>query len=159
MTIDREIILLLSCVGGILVLASITGWLLSRRTMSPGAAAVVANLNARVRSWWVMAAIFCLTLFAGHTFTTVLFGIISFMALREFITLNETRRSDHAVLFWVFFIITPLHYFLTGIRWYGLFSIFIPVYAFVFIPFRKVLAGETDGFLSSMARIQWGLLV
>jgi phosphatidate cytidylyltransferase len=159
MTIDHEFILLLSCVGGILVLASIAGWLLSRRSMSPSRAAVVSNLNSRVRSWWVMAAVFCLTLFGGHTWTTVLFGTISFLALREFITLNETRRSDHAVLFWVFFVITPLHYFLTGIRWYGFFSVFIPVYAFVFIPFRKVLTGETEGFLGSMARIQWGLLV
>lgn len=159
MNIDRETILLLSCVGGILVVASIIGWLLSRRSMSPGKAAVVANLNARVRSWWIMAAVFCLTLFAGYTVTTILFGLISFMALREFVTLNETQRSDHGVLFWVFFVITPLHYFLTGIQWYGLFSIFIPVYACVFIPFRKVLSGETGGFLSSMARIQWGLLV
>jgi phosphatidate cytidylyltransferase len=159
MIIDRETILLLSCVGAILVVASIAGWLLSLKKMSPAAKAVVANLNARTRSWWVMAAIFTLTLFAGHTWTTVLFGLISFLALREFITLNETRRSDHAVLFWVFFVITPIHYFLTGVKWYGLFSIFIPVYAFVFIPFRKVLAGETEGFLNSMARIQWGLLV
>lgn len=159
MILDHDTILLLSCVGAILVVASIAGWLLSLRKMSPSAKAVVANLNARTRSWWVMAAIFTLTLYAGHIWTTVLFGLISFMALREFITLNETRRSDHAVLFWVFFIITPIHYFLTGVQWYGLFSIFIPVYAFVFIPFRKVLAGETEGFLNSMARIQWGLLV
>jgi phosphatidate cytidylyltransferase len=48
---------------------------------------------------------------------------------------------------------------LVGIRWYGLFIIFIPVYSFAFIPFRRVLNGETKGFLASTARIQWALLV
>jgi phosphatidate cytidylyltransferase len=86
------------------------------------------------------------------------FGL-SFLALREFITLNESGRSDHGVLFWCFFIITPLHYLLVGIQWYGLFSIFIPVYAFVFIPFRRVLTGDTRGFLAATSRIQWALMI
>ena len=79
--------------------------------------------------------------------------------MREFITLNRTERADHEVLFWAFFVILPLHYFLVGVRWYGMFTIFIPVYAFVFIPFRRVLSGNTKNFLASTAKIQWALLV
>lgn len=156
---DQQTLLLLGTVGVILVVASIIGAILAARVTSEGARKTVANLNARIRSWWVMSAVFCATMLLGQIFTTVLFACLSFLALREFITLNKTERADHEVLFWVFFAILPLHYFLVGIRWYGLFTIFIPVYAFVFIPFRRVLAGETKGFLNSTAKIQWALLV
>ena len=90
-----------------------------------------------------MVAIFALTLYFGHWTTVTLFFLLSFLALREFITLNETRGCDHKVLFWCFFVILPLQYFLVGIQWYGLASIFIPVYAFIFIPIRKVMSVET----------------
>lgn len=156
---DKDIIYLIGTVVGILVLASIIGAVLARRVTSDKARATVANLNARTRSWWVMAAVFGATMMLGPLFTTILFACLSFLAMREFITLNRTERADHEVLFWAFFVILPLHYFLVGIRWYGLFAIFIPVYAFAFIPFRRVLTGETKGFLGSTAKIQWALLV
>ena len=44
----------------------------------------------------------------------MLFGLISFWALREFITLTPTRLADHRTLFWVFFLFTPLQYVLVG---------------------------------------------
>jgi phosphatidate cytidylyltransferase len=156
---DQDIIYLGSTVLSILVISSIIGAVLARRVTSDSGRTTVANLNARIRSWWIMAAVFGTTLVLGSTFTTVLFGCLSFLAMREFITLNRTERADHEVLFWAFFVIIPLHYFLVGIRWYGLFTIFIPVYAFAFIPFRRVLTGETKGFLASTAKIQWALLV
>jgi phosphatidate cytidylyltransferase len=156
---DKDILILLGTVVGILMLASIVGAVLARRASSEKARATIANLNARTRSWWVMAAVFGATLMLGPLFTTVLFACLSFLAMREFITLTRTERADHEVLFWAFFVILPLHYFLVGIRWYGLFTILIPVYAFAFIPFRRVLTGETKSFLTSTARIQWALLV
>ncbi len=156
---DPHTRLLLSLVLGILVIATIIGAVLSSRAESDGARATMANLNARIRSWWVMAAVFSATVLLGPIFTTVLFALLSFLAMREFITLNRTERADHEILFWAFFVILPLHYLLVGIHWYGLFAIFIPVYAFVFIPFRRVLTGETGNFLMSTARIQWALLI
>ena len=156
---DEDTKILFGVVGGILVVASVIGAVMKLRVKTEAGRATVANLNARTRSWWVMAGIFCATMVLGHLFTTVLFGFLSFFALREFITLNRTERADHEVLFWAFFVFTPLHYVLVGIQWYGLFSVFIPVYAFIFIPFRRVLTGETKGFLESTAKIQWALMV
>lgn len=156
---DRDIQILLGTVLGILVAASILGALLARRARTDAARQTVSNLNARIRSWWVMSAVFGAVLVLGPLFTTVLFACLSFLAMREFITLTRTERADHEVLFWAFFVILPLHYFLVGIQWYGMFTIFIPVYAFVFIPFRRVLTGETKGFLMGTARIQWALLI
>ncbi len=156
---DPELKYLIAGVVGVLVISSIVGWILARRIKTDAGRATVANLNARTRSWWVMAAIFAVTLVVGPVTTTVLFGLVSFLALREFITLNSTRPADHGPLFWVFFVIVPLQYFLVGIQWYGLFTIFIPIYAFIFIPVRMVMAGDTQRFLESAAKIQWGLLV
>ena len=156
---DEDLKILFGVVGSILVVASIIGVVMKMRVKSEAGRVTVANLNARTRSWWVMAGVFCATMVLGHLFTTVLFGLLSFLALREFITLNRTERADHEVLFWAFFVFTPLHYVLVGIQWYGMFSVFIPVYAFVFIPFRRVLTGETKGFLESTAKIQWALMV
>ena len=156
---DSDLKILFAVIGSILTIASIIGIVLARTVKSEAGRATVANLNARTRSWWIMTAVFCATMLLGSLFTTILFGLLSFFALREFITLNQTERADHGALFWAFFIITPLHYVLVGIQWYGLFSIFIPVYAFVFIPFRRVLTGETKGFLASIAKIQMALMV
>jgi phosphatidate cytidylyltransferase len=106
-----------------------------------------------------MSAVFAMTMLVGPAGSVVLFGIVSMLALREFITLTPTRRGDHRTLFWTFFIITPMQYWLVAARWYGLFAILIPVYAFLFIPMRMAVAADAEGFLERAAKIQWGLMV
>jgi phosphatidate cytidylyltransferase len=89
----------------------------------------------------------------------ILFAMLSFFALREFITLTPTRPADHSALFWVFFIITPLQYYLVATAWYGFFSVLIPVYAFLFVPSRIAISGDANAFLERSSKIQWGLMV
>lgn len=143
----------------LLISASIAGYLLQLKSKGDKAREVVANLNARIKAWWVMAIVLLVAIAAGDIGSLILFGLISFLALREYITLTPTQRADHRVLFWAFFVITPLQYFLIGIRWYGLFSIFIPVYAYLLVPVRSVIAGDCKDFLARNAKIQWGLMV
>ncbi len=148
--------------GGVLaalVVASLVGYGLARRPLTEGGRATVDNLNARIRAWWAMVVVFALALTGGDTGAVLLFALVSFLALREFITLTPTRRGDHETLFWSFFVFLPLHYWLVGTRWYGLFAILIPVYAFLFLPLRSALAGDTQGFLERSAKIQWGLMI
>ena len=88
-------------VGGVvvvLIVASVTGWILARRAGSPEYRATIANLNARTRAWWVMVAIFLLAMISGGIGSVVLFGLTSFLALREFVTMTPTKRSDHSTL-------------------------------------------------------------
>ncbi len=144
---------------GLLILASVIGVILARRAQGDAARATVANLNARTRAWWLMVAVFAAALMTGAAGTVLLFGFCSFMALREFITLTPTRPGDHRTLFWVFFIITPLHYYFLATRWTGMFLILIPVYAFLFVPLRTALAGDCERFLERTSKIQWGLMV
>ncbi len=159
MTIDRDLRLLLGGVLVLLLIASTVGAILRRRVTSDGGRATVANLVARINAWWVMVVVFAAALVLGPTGTVVLYAILSFLALREFITLTPTGRGDHATLFWSFFVVLPLQYVLVGYRWYGLFAILIPVYAFLFVPTRSALAGDTAHFLERMAKIQWGLMI
>jgi phosphatidate cytidylyltransferase len=156
---DQQIIALLAGIGGLLVIGSVAGWVLQHRVQTDAGRLVVANLNARVRAWWVMAGVFAAALATGGIGSVVLFGLTSFIALREFITLTPTRRADHRTLFWAFFVFVPVQYYLVATHWYGLFVIFIPVYAFLFVPVRSVLAGDTEHFLARTAKIQWGLMV
>src|SRR5688572_30584287 len=149
-------------VGGIvalLVVASAAGWILQQRTTSDAGRATVANINARIRAWWVMAALFVTSLLTGAVGSILLFSLVSFLALREFVTLAPTRLGDHRTLFWSFFVVTPIQYYLVWSGWYGLFSILVPVYAFILLSARTALAGETERFLERSATIQWGLMV
>jgi len=148
--------------GGIvalLALSSAIGWALERRATTPAKQDVVANLRARVRSWWVMVAIFAVAFLLGKGATLVLFAFASFFALREFITLTPTRRGDHKPLFLAFFVLIPAQYLLIGWDRYGVFTIFIPVYAFLLLPAFAALDDDPDEFLSRSAKIQWAVMI
>ena len=93
----------------------VVGFVLDRRVTGPAARDAVRNLNARLKSWWVMVAFFTAALTAGKVVTLVLFALLSFLALREFVTLIQTRRGDHRPLFVAFFIVIPAQYYLIGI--------------------------------------------
>ena len=159
LTYDSETGLLAGGVIAVLILASLIGWILARRPGSAGYRATIANLNARTRAWWVMVAVFFLAMLSGGIGSVILFGLTSFLALREFITMTPTKRGDHGTLLWLFFAITPIQYGLVAIGWYGLFAIFIPVYAFLFVPLRSVLSGDCERFLERTATMQWALMI
>jgi len=95
----------------------------------------------------------------GKAGVIVLFLLISFHALREFLTLAYTRRGDHLAIAACFFIVLPVQYLLIWIEWYGLYSIFVPVYAFLLLPIIAALGADTKRFLERSAKVQWGLMV
>ena len=150
---------LLVGIGGILVFASIVGWLLKTWVARGAPHPVIDNLNARIKAWWMMAAVIGLALFAGKVGVIVLFAIVSFVALREYATIAPTRRGDHRTLLFGFFIALPIQYYLIWIEWYGLFSIFIPVYVFLALPIVAALSGDTRNFMERTSTIQWGLMI
>ncbi|MFO0985134.1 MAG: phosphatidate cytidylyltransferase [Planctomycetota bacterium] len=156
---DHRLMWLVGIVLGLLTIASLTSAVLRRRITRAETQKTLANLSARIKAWWVMVAVFVLALLVGRLGAVALFGLVSFWALREFLTLAPTRRGDHRSLFWVFFVITPLQYVLVAMQWYGLFVILIPVYAFLFIPLRNAIAGDCEHFLERTAKIQWALMV
>jgi phosphatidate cytidylyltransferase len=159
MSPHAKFVWLMGGIGAILVAASLVGGILARRVKDESARAVIDNLNARVRAWWVMVAIFAFAFLIGQIATLVLFALVSFFALREFLSLTPTRAGDHRAMSLAFFIIIPVQYYLIAIGWYGLFSIFIPVYAFLLLPAFSALAEDTEHFLERTAKIQWGVMI
>lgn len=154
-----DLLTVIAGIGGLLLLASAIGFVLQRRLSPDGQNEAIENLNARIRAWWVMAIAISLAFLAGRTGVIVLFALCSFAALREFMTLTNASRADHRTLAAVFFIVLPVQYVLIGISWYGLFSIFIPVWVFLLLPIVSALAGDTRNYLVRVAEMQWALMI
>jgi phosphatidate cytidylyltransferase len=155
---DVNLLRLLAGVGGILAAASLVGLLLRRRLTTEGGRTLVENLNARVAAWWVMVALLALAFIGGRAGVTILFALCSFAALREFMALTRTRQADHWAAAAAFFVFLPAQYYLVWTDWYGLYSIFIPVYAFLVLPIVAVLRGDAADFLDRIAEMQWALM-
>jgi len=154
----REGLLTLAGLGGALVAATAVAVILRLRAGS-APNPVLDNLSARIKAWWVMILLLGAAFLAGRTAVIVLFALVSFFALREFITLAQTRRADHVAIFLSFFAVLPLQYWLIAVDWYGFFTILIPVYAFLVLPIVAVIFGDTANFMARTAETQWGLVI
>lgn len=115
------------------------------------------ELTLRIRTWWVIIVLFSLAILSPHWLALTFFALVSFMALKEFLTLAPSRQTDRMPLLWMFIAI-PINYWLIGINWYGMFVVFIPVYAFLFLPVRMVIADDTQGFLRFVSQHHWSLM-
>ena len=156
---DAQFQILMAILLAVLVAGSIVGYILARRASTEKSKEVVANLNARIKAWWLMVAVFAVAVLVGPIGSIVLFTLVSFLALREYFGVSATLHADHRVLLWLVFVVLPANYLLVAVKWYGLFAIFIPVYAFIWLQIRAALSGVTEDFLSRTARIQWGMMV
>ena len=142
----------------VLGLASLIAAILSWRSPKP-IPATLSNLNARIRAWWIMVAAMAIAFIFGKGGVIILFALISFAALREYVTLTHTRRCDHWILLGMFLVIIPIQYYLVWIEWYGLYAIFIPVYCFLAMPALTALWGDTSRFLERISEQQWGIML
>ena len=120
---------------GVLVLASVVTAMLVRR----GPAEKYAELAARVKSWWIMVAIFALAIAIDRALSIAFFAFVSFLALKEYLSLIPTRRADRRVLFWAY--------------------LSIPVWILLLVSARMVMIGETKDFLRAVGTLHWGLML
>lgn len=155
----HQVALLFLALFGALLLVSVTLALAGLRVQGEAARERHEGLWRDVRALWVGAIVFWAAWIAGPAGATVLFALVSFFALREFITLVHTRRGDHRSLILAFFAVLPLQYVLAGSRSFDLFTVFVPVYVFLAIPVTAALAGDPGRFLERNAKIQWGIMV
>jgi len=159
MLADPKMRYLLCAIVAVLIVGSVVGRLMESRASTAGGRVTSGDLVARTRAWWAMVIVFVAAELAGSGTSAILFALISFMALREILTLTLTRRADHHTMFAVFFVVTPIQYLLVYLRFYGLFAIFIPVYAFLWICIRSTLSGDYKDYLARVAKIYFGLMV
>ncbi len=140
-------------VYGLLILSSLLVFLLTKFAKGKN----FQELIARIKTWWVMVIIFSLAIMLDKTVSLVFLSLVSFLALKEYLSLIPTRRADRRVLFWCYASLFAQSYIIY-LAWYGLFIIFIPIYVFLFLPFRMITVGETRGFLNAIGTLHWGLM-
>ena len=149
---------ILAALLGALVTASVIAWILRRRA-GEAHNPVLDNLSARIKAWWIMVIVLTAAFMAGFHAVVVLFALVSFAALREFITLTSTRGADHFAIWISFFVVLPMQYWLVWTDWYGFFAVLIPVYAFLVLPITAVISGDAGDFLERAAETQWGVMI
>ncbi len=159
MSAPFEFALLMAGVICVLILASTVASILKKRQPEGEIDPVIENLAARINAWWAMVALLAIAMLFGRAGAVILFALLSFAAMREFLTLTAKSRADHYALAVAFFVVLPVQYYLVWTDWYGLYSIFIPVYAFLFLPIIAALRGETENFLTRVSETQWGLMI
>lgn len=147
--------------GCIVLLAALTAtgiwlkWRLADGQPHP----LIDSVNQRIRGWWGMTLGLGLALLAGGTGVTLLFALLSFAALREFLTIAPTRRGDHSALIMAFFVVLPFQYLLVALDMRDFQAVFIPAYAFLFLPFFSALKSDPRDFTARTGTIQWGLMI
>lgn len=164
LTPTQQVAALFLIVFGVLVIVSTAAFLLSfRERRNPVHDQTwqreLTHFRALLRTTWFMVLVFWIGWALGETVATVLFALISFFALREFITLSPTRRGDHRSLILAFFVVLPVQFWLVATARFDLFTVFIPVYAFLAIPVVSALADDPSQFLERNAKLQWGIMV
>ena len=164
LTATQQVGALFLIVFGLLLLASVVTVLLSLREQDDNDASAqwhgeLRNFKGVLKTSWLMVLVFWIGWLAGDWVALLLFGLVSFFALREFMTLSPTRRGDHRSLVLAFFVVLPLQYWLVGTQHVELFTVFIPVYVFLAIPVTSALANDPQRFLERNAKLQWGIMV
>ena len=153
--------LLFVIVFGLLLTASIAAFVMTLRDDGEDTLRTqdIGELNSLLNTSWIMCSVFWVGWTAGETVATVLFGLVAFFALREFITLSPTRRGDHRSLVLAFFVVLPVQFWLVITERFDLVTVFIPVYVFLAIPVVSALANDPQRFLERNAKLQWGIMV
>ena len=159
LSVSQQVGLLFVALFGVLLLATVIAFSRTLREQTPAQQDRHERRKRDLRAVWVGAVLFWIAWVAGTFVSTLLFGVVSFLALREFVTLTHTRRGDHRSLLLAFFVVLPLQYVIVATRQFDLFTVFIPVYEFLAIPVVSALGNDPQRFLERTAKIQWGIMV
>ena len=160
----QQVGVLFGLVFGLLILAGLVIFLRSFREFDDANRSArhrekIDDLTQLLKISALLILVFWVAWIAGDTARLLLFGVGSFFALREFVTLSPTRRGDHHSLVLAFFVVLPVQYWLVGSAQFNLFTVFIPVYVFLALPVTSALANDPQQFLARNAKLQWGIMV
>jgi phosphatidate cytidylyltransferase len=159
LSVTEQIGLLFVVLFGLLAITTMIAFGRTLTDRSDEQLAAHEQFKRDLRAVWVGAVLFWVAWVAGTIVSTLLFFVVSFLALREFVTLTHTRRGDHRSLLLAFFVVLPLQYLIVATREFNLFTVFIPVYVFLAIPVVSALGNDPQRFLERTAKIQWGIMV
>jgi phosphatidate cytidylyltransferase len=145
---------ILAGVWGFLVVATVVVRLVVARRSAGGQTELVSRIN----SWWVIVGLLCLALVFGRATTIVLTAFVSYLALKEYLTIIPTPLQDRKVLLLAYLLI-PLQYVFVGYENFEMFLVLIPVYGLAVIAVAMILVGLTHGYIARIGTIYWGLMM
>ena len=120
LSISQQVGLLFVGLFGVLLLITVVAFGRTLRDQTPVQLDTHERFKRDLRSVWAGAILFWVAWASGAVVATLLFGVLSFVALREFITLTHTRRGDHRSLLLAFFVVLPFQFVLAGSRRFDL---------------------------------------
>ena len=159
LTLNETFLAVLVGLVGLSVLVTAIGAWLSARTIDVAKQQRLNLVNSRLRASWSIVAVFSVAFALGTGTLLFVFAVVSFFALRNFVSLTPIRPADHWALVLAFYVVTPLQYVLIGTGKIGLFTVFIPVYVFLLLPVVMALKQDTERYLERVAKVQWGLMI
>jgi phosphatidate cytidylyltransferase len=107
----------------------------------------------------VLLAFLAIAEWVSITLAIWLLALLSFAALREYLSLADLRPEDRWAML-AAYVSVPFLFYLVQVDWYGFFIISIPVYVFVIVPFLIALGGkEARGTVFSAGAIDFGLFL
>jgi phosphatidate cytidylyltransferase len=136
-----------------LIAGSIGAWLVPR--LNPGGG--FGELGPRMRSWWAMAIVVGGAIWLGWQATAMVFALVSFLSLREFLSLAPARAEDRLIIALAYLTI-PVSYIFVFTHIYMFYLVFVPVWVFLATPFLMAMIGQTRGYLTSAAAFHWGTM-
>ncbi|MDA8587272.1 phosphatidate cytidylyltransferase, partial [Rhodobacteraceae bacterium] len=107
MNAPAEFGLLIGGVFCVLIFASAVAAFLKSKLAADQTDLVIENLTARINAWWAMVALLAIAMLFGRAGAVTLFALLSFAAMREFLTLTAKSRADHYALATAFFFVLP----------------------------------------------------
>jgi phosphatidate cytidylyltransferase len=116
-----------------------------------------------MQSWWVIVILVAGALVLGWQATAILFALISFLALKEYLTLAPTRKEDRLIVLLAYlsvFVNYGLIFATTVFQdSYQVYLVFIPVYGFLIAAAAMAWIGRTEGYLATVGIVHWGMVV
>jgi phosphatidate cytidylyltransferase len=135
-------------------LATAGYWLLNRLKPDHG----LPKVGSRIRFVWILIGFYLLAIIFSPNYLLLFIAFISFLALKEFLSITPTRRADRRVLFFAYLAI-PIQFYLIWQGWFAAFISFLPVYVYFFLALLMAVVGESQGFLKAYSSLNWGLMM
>ncbi len=108
---------------------------------------------------WTFSLIFAVSEAVSFEIALWILAFLCFMALREYFSLVDIRLQDRWGI-WGAYLSIPFMIIFIQLEYYGMFSLSIPVYGFLVIPFLVTLGGkEVKGTLLSVGIIDLGIFL